>query len=92
MNEYGVIRTDEDGYIFKSETRTYSLYVGKSVGADEEYSSDIIFIMDDKDVDRDTKMVGFVYGASELEGMHTAYSIKGVIEKIIMDYERKGTT
>lgn len=88
MNAYGLTRTEE-GYIFKSRIRTYSLYEGMSVGADEERTSDIIFIMDDNDVDRDTKMVGFVYGASELNGMHVTYSIRETIERMISDYERE---
>jgi hypothetical protein len=45
--------------------------------------------MDDNDTDRDTKMVGFVYGASELDGMHVTYSIRETIERMISDYERE---
>jgi len=45
-----MIKTNEEGYIFVSKSRKeYSLLEGVTFGDLETYTSDIVFIMDDKD-------------------------------------------
>ena len=83
---------NKEGYFFSTDKATYSILEGITIGGDiENYSSDIVFIMDDNDIDRPSQMVGFFYGAFFLHMGNTlerADYVK-VISDMVKQYEDK---
>jgi hypothetical protein len=83
---------NKEGYFFSTGKATYSLLEGMTIGNDEDRaSSDILFIMDDNDIDRPAQMVGFFYGAFFLHMGNTlerADYVK-VISNMVKRYEDK---
>lgn len=82
--EYGLLNT-EDGYIFKSAKKTYSLYEGVSIGSINPLTSDIVFIMDDEDENSPAQLVNFVYGAEFMDK-----DMENSIAYYVEQYENSG--
>lgn len=88
MEKYGLIRSKE-GYIYRTEKRTYSLYEGVTIqGIENSYTSDILFIMADND-ETAAKFVDFIYGASGLDQTNPDFYLIEAIGRIINNYEMK---
>ena len=77
-----------EGYYFETSKRIYHLYEGVSIGAGTEYTSDILFIMDDDDPERPAKIAGFIYGASLLDSENGRKEISDAIADIVAEYEK----
>ena len=87
--EYKLLWNDE-GYTLQTKKATYHLYEGMTIGGDKTYTSDILFIMDAEDLDRPARMVGFLYGASELDGtVFTKNFVKDIAETVKRYEERE---
>ena len=83
LNPYG-FKSDHDGLYYQTEKRKYNLYEGKTIKGDTEKTSDIIFIMDDENVEKDAKIVNFIYGATMITD-----ELKQMIAKMIKEYEER---
>lgn len=83
LNPYG-FKSDHDGLYYQTEKRKYNLYEGKTIKGDTEKTSDIIFIMDDENVEKDAKIVNFIYGATMIND-----ELKQMIAKMIKEYEER---
>ena len=80
LNSYG-LKQNNEGIYFQTEKRRYNLYEGKSIKGDKDYTSDIIFIMND-DGNKNAKVVNFVYGATLIDD-----NLIKTIENMIKEYE-----
>lgn len=79
-----MIKTNEEGYIFVSKSgKEYSLLEGVTFGDLETYTSDIVFIMDDKDENTKPELVYWMYGAAFVKELNE------YIEDVVAEYERK---
>lgn len=83
LNPYG-FKSDHDGLYYQTEKRKYNLYEGKTIKGDTEKTSDIIFIMDDENAEKDAKIVNFIYGATMITD-----ELKQMIAKMIKEYEER---
>ena len=88
--EYG-LKKDTEGFYFQTEKAKYRLLEGLTIGGEKRYSSDILFIMDDEDVERPAQVVGFLYGEFQLEEENNSDYVE-VIESLITEYEKEKTT
>ena len=84
--EYG-LKKDPEGFYYQTARAKYNLLEGTSIGGEKVYTSDILFIMDDEDAERPARLVGFLYGAFQLEEEDSDY-IK-LIEDLISEYEKE---
>lgn len=84
--EYGLKRNEEDLTLYyQTEKAKYSLLEGMTIGGLDDYTSDILFIVDDEDVDKPAQVVGFLYGAFLLE-KKDKYFLEA-LERLINNYE-----
>lgn len=84
-----MLKKNKEGFYFETEKNRYSLLEGTTIGGEQQYTSDILFIMDDTNQDEPTKLVAFWMGASELED--EAYRDEYVkdIARLIREYEER---
>jgi hypothetical protein len=85
--EYG-LKKDIEGFYFQTEKAKYRLLEGLTIGVEKRYSSDILFIMDDEDVERPAQVVGFLYGEFQLEEEDNSDYVE-LIESLITKYEKE---
>ena len=62
-----MLKRNNEGYYFQTETREYSLLEGITIGGEKKYTSDMLFIVDDKDIDKPVQVVGVLFGAFQLD-------------------------
>lgn len=85
-----MLKKNKEGFYFQTEKGKYSLLEGISIGGEKTYSSDILFIVDDLDINRPAYFVGFVYGAFQLDENNEYFEdFVDHIKSIIEDYERR---
>lgn len=84
-----MLKKDKEGFYFETEKGRYSLLEGTTIGGDKQYTSDILFIMDDTDEDGPSKLVTFWAGASELEDDRFRDEYVKDLAKLISEYEAK---
>lgn len=87
-----MLKLETDGYVFISESGIeYELLEGVSIGADRQYTSDIIFIMlTDPDYNVDNNVVGWLFGSSSmLEDRTSLNSYKESIKQIVTEFENR---
>ena len=85
-----MIKKNDFGLYYETiNGKKYSLYIGECIKAD--YSSDILFIMDDDDENSEPKFVNWLYGASVLEDETLGFydDFVQIISKTINEYESK---
>ena len=80
-----MLKLKEDGYVYVSDRGIeYELLEGISIGAERRYTSDIIFIiLNNAEYNVDDHIVGYLFGASVLEGQLMDYdeSIKSMVDE-----------
>lgn len=85
-----MIKLDKEGYYFISPSGiTYDLLEGVTMGANTQYTSDIIFIMLQNPFiyKVDTPLVNFVHGASFISEEIEEYN--KTIGEMVLEYERR---
>lgn len=85
-----MIKLDQEGYYFISTSGiTYELLEGVTMGAKEQYTSDIIFIILQNPYlyKVDTPYVNFFYGASFINESLDEYN--EIIKEMVLEYERR---
>ena len=83
----GLVYTSE-GWEFESDKRRYSLYEGMCLDSERNATSDLCFIMDDRDLDRDAVFVGYVWGAEFIKHSNTRQDWENAIGRILERYEK----
>ena len=80
-----MLKLKEDGYVYVSDRGIeYELLEGMSIGANKRYTSDIIFIiLNNAEYNVEDHIVGYLFGASVLEGQLMDYdkSIKAMVDE-----------
>ena len=85
-----MLKRNNEGYYFQTETREYSLLEGVTIGGEKTYTSDMLFIVDDKDIDKPVKVVGVLFGAFQLdENNKYRDDYIELIESLITKYEKR---
>ena len=89
-----MIKLKSDGYVFISDLGIeYELLEGVSMGADKQYTSDIVFIMlMDANYNIDTNFVDYVYGATLWKDESNKNYIEDCVEMIrasVKKYEER---
>ena len=84
-----MIKLKNDGYVFISDLGIeYELLEGASMGADKQYTSDIVFIMlMDANYNADTHFVDYLFGATTMENRIDEYEES--IREIVRAYEKR---
>lgn len=84
-----MIKLKNDGYVFISDLGIeYELLEGVSIGAEKQYTSDVIFIMlMDANYNADTHFVDYLFGATTLENRIEEYEES--IKEIVRAYEKR---
>lgn len=77
-----MLKKDKEGFYFQTEKGKYSLLEGMTIGGEDSCSSDILFIVDDTDITKPVKIVGFLYGAFQLTGSRWADDNSDYIDSI----------
>lgn len=85
--EYG-LKKNIEGFYYQTRKAKYNLLEGLTIGGKKRYSSDILFIMDDEDVERPAQVVGFLYGEFQLEEEDNSDYVE-LIESLITKYEKE---
>ena len=88
MEMKGLVKGKE-GWEFYSNKRKYSLYEGICIDSDRDVTSDLCFIMDDNDLNRDEEFVGYVWGAAFIKDPNTKKEWEEAIGEIVEWYERR---
>ena len=89
-----MIKLKSDGYVYISDLGIeYELLEGVSMGADKQYTSDIVFIMlMDANYNVDTNFVDYVYGATLWKDESNKNYIEDCVETIrasVKKYEER---
>ena len=84
----GLVHTT-DGWEYHSDNRKYSLYEGISIESQSQLSSDLLFIMDDLDVDRNVEMVGYLWGADFIRQPSYRNEWEKHIQELVERYESR---
>lgn len=79
----------KEGWEFHSDKRSYGLYEGKCIDSERSTTSDLCFIMDDKDLNRDVEFVGYVWGAAFIRDSNTRNEWEKAIGEIVERYEKQ---
>lgn len=84
-----MIKLKNDGYVFISDLGIeYELLEGVSIGAEKQYTSDVIFIMlMDANYNVDTNFIDYLFGATTLENRIEEYEEN--IKEIVRTYEKR---
>ena len=84
-----MIKLTNEGYVFVSKKGImYDLLEGMSIGAEKQYTSDIIFIfLYDADYNVKDNFVGYLFGAGTMQNDIKGY--EETIGKIVDEYEEK---
>ena len=85
-----MIKLEQDGYCFISTSGiTYDLLEGVTMGANQTYTSDIIFIMLQKPFlyKVDSPFVDFFYGAFFIN--ESLEECNAIISEMVLEYERR---
>lgn len=83
-----MLKKDHEGFYFQTEKAKYNLLEGVSIGGEKTYTSDILFIVDDEDASRPAQIVGFLYGAFQLEEEDNSDYVE-LIESLVSKYEKE---
>ena len=79
---------NDSGFSWKTESKIYNLYEGFSTGNGGAFTSDILFIMDDENIDEPARVVSHIYGASMLDEEGPAREdICRTIDLVVREYE-----
>lgn len=78
-----------DGWEFHSDKRRYSLYEGKCIDSKEALTSDILYIMDDLYSERNSELVGWMYGAGFITDPQFCEEWEKNIRELVELYETK---
>lgn len=80
-----MLKLKSDGYVYVSDRRIeYELLEGVSLGTEQRYTSDIIFIMlNNEDYNVDNNIVGYLFGADIFleESKYYEESIKEMVDE-----------
>lgn len=90
-----MLQLKNDGYVYISDSGIeYELLEGVSIGADKQYTSDIVFIMLlDCDYNVDNNVVGWLFGSSTMfDSEENAKSYEESIRDIIEEFEKRNFT
>lgn len=85
-----MIKLDQEGYYFISSSGiSYELLEGVTMGAKEQYTSDVIFVklLNEQIYQVDSPLVGFFYGASFINESIEEYD--QIIKEMVLEYERR---
>ena len=85
----GLVHTSE-GWEFQSDKRRYSLYEGTCIQpTSPTLTSDMLFIVDNLDLDREVHFVGYLWGATFISDSNERNEWEKYIAEIIESYEAK---
>lgn len=90
-----MLQLKDDGYVFVSDSGIeYELLEGVSIGANKQYTSDIIFIMLlDCDYNVDNNVVGWLFGSSSMfDSEADTKSYEESIRYIVNEFEKRNFT
>lgn len=90
-----MLHLKDDGYVFVSNSGIeYELLEGVSIGADKQYTSDIVFIMLlDCDYNVDNNVAGWLFGSSSMfDSEADAKSYEESIRNIVNEFEKRNFT
>lgn len=85
-----MLKKNNEGYFYQSEIKEYDLLEGVSIGGERRYTSDMLFIVDNRDIEKPVQVVGVLYGAFQLEeeNKDRDYYIE-LISNLVEEYEKK---
>lgn len=90
-----MLQLKDDGYVYISDSGIeYELLEGVSIGADKQYTSDIMFIMLlNCDYNVDNNVVGWLFGSSSMfDSEANVKSYEESIRSIVDEFERRNFT
>lgn len=90
-----MLQVKDDVYVFISDSGIeYELLEGVSIGADKQYTSDIVFIMLlDCDYNVDNNVVGWLFGSSSMfDSEADAKNYEESIRNIVDEFEKRNFT
>ena len=79
----------KNGWEFHSDKRIYGLYEGMCIDSDRPTTTDLCFIMDDRDLNRDEMFVGYVWGATFIRDSNVRKDWEKAIGRIVERYEKR---
>lgn len=82
----GLVHTS-DGWQYHSDKRIYSLYEGIDIQSLSGLRSDLLFIMDDLDNNRDVEFVGYLWGADFIRDPNCRKEWESKIAEMVEWYE-----